>query len=199
MAIPDLLPYLPLTLTLSALVLPILLYALEVSAEERRLVDRFRAGDEDAFKKLVQKYRAQLLSVARRYSNNDQDAEDALQNALIAAWQYRATFHGNAKFSTWMHRIIVNAAIKIKQKRSEDQLDTTLPEAGKRDEGISTLKDFLRENLSAEDQQILLLTSEGYSAPEISHILNLPSATVRQRLARIRQKLQKILGDHEGL
>src|ERR671939_7923 len=69
------------------------------------LIARARAGDGDAFRKLIEPYRRELQVHCYRMLGSFQDAEDALQDALLAAWQGLATFEGRASIRTWLYRI----------------------------------------------------------------------------------------------
>ncbi|MCK5892171.1 MAG: sigma-70 family RNA polymerase sigma factor [Aeromicrobium sp.] len=92
--------------------------------DEHSLVERARAGDADAFTQLVTESRDVLWSVCLRITADPQDAEDALQDTLIAAWQNIHKFRGNAKFSTWCYRIAANASIAVCRKRRSIPIDT---------------------------------------------------------------------------
>jgi len=96
----------------------------ETVGAESTLVERARAGDPDAFTQLVTESRDILWSVCLRITADPLDAEDALQDTLIAAWQNIGTFRGNAKFSTWCYRIAANASIAICRKRRTVPIDT---------------------------------------------------------------------------
>ena len=99
-------------------------------ADEQALVARLRAGDEDAFALVVRDYGPRLLSVARRFVLHDEDARDVLQDAFVSAWRGMANFAGTSRLSTWLHRIVVNAALmklRSKRRRPEDALDPLLP------------------------------------------------------------------------
>ncbi|MFT4298346.1 MAG: sigma-70 family RNA polymerase sigma factor [Aeromicrobium sp.] len=88
------------------------------------LVERARAGDPEAFGNLVTQSRDILWSVCLRITADPLDAEDALQDTLIAAWQNIGKFRGNAKFSTWCYRIAANASIAVCRKRRSVPVDT---------------------------------------------------------------------------
>ncbi len=88
------------------------------------LVVRAREGDPDAFTELVNGSRDVLWSVCLRITADPYDAEDALQDTLIAAWQNIGKFRGNAKFSTWCYRIAANASIAVCRKRRSVPIDT---------------------------------------------------------------------------
>ena len=91
--------------------------------DESSLVRAAAAGDAQAFARLVEPFRQRTWAVCFRITGHRQDAEDALQDALVAAWRGLAHFRGEAQFGTWLHRIAANAALRVVQRRREEPLD----------------------------------------------------------------------------
>ena len=94
------------------------------------LVARLQAGDPDAYETLVRAHSGRLLSVARRFLPNNEDAQDAVQEALIKAFRAIGTFEARAQLHTWLHRILVNTAlmkIRSRKRRPEESIDDLLP------------------------------------------------------------------------
>jgi RNA polymerase sigma-70 factor, ECF subfamily len=97
---------------------------------ERDLLDRLRAGDEAAYEQLVRAETAHLLAVARRILRNEQDAQDAVQQAFLSAFCALSTFNGACRLTTWLHRIVTNAALmklRSRSHRPEESIDPLLP------------------------------------------------------------------------
>ena len=97
---------------------------------ERELLARLRAGDDAAYEQLVREASRQLLAVARRILRNEQDAEDAVQQGFLSAFRALPTFNGDCRLTTWLHRIVTNAALmKLRSKahRPEDPIEPLLP------------------------------------------------------------------------
>ena len=97
---------------------------------ERQLVQRLQAGDEGAFEELVRRHGGRMLSVARRFLGSEEDARDALQDAFAAAFEGIGRFNGEAMLSTWLHRIVVNAALmqlRRRRRKREHSIDELLP------------------------------------------------------------------------
>ena len=85
---------------------------------------QLRAGDEDAFGLVVQRYGGRMLATARRFLNNECDAQDAVQDAFASAFRALNKFNGDAMLSTWLHRIVVNAAlVQLRSKRRRSRTD----------------------------------------------------------------------------
>ncbi len=81
------------------------------------LIERLKAHDEEAFETAVRQYGARMLATARRLLGNEHDADDAVQQAFISAFKSIGGFNGDAKLSTWLHRIVVNAALALLRSR----------------------------------------------------------------------------------
>lgn len=97
---------------------------------EAALVARLRAGDEAAFEELVRRQGGRMLAVTQRLLGNTEDARDAVQDAFLAAFRGLQRFEGQARLSTWLHRIAVNAALmklRSKRRRPEAPIDDLLP------------------------------------------------------------------------
>ncbi|MFN8643294.1 MAG: sigma-70 family RNA polymerase sigma factor [Candidatus Binatia bacterium] len=94
------------------------------------MVERLRRGDADAYEELVRRFGGRLLATARRMLGNEDDAEDALQEALLSAFRHVGQFAGQARLSTWLHRIVVNAVLmrmRSRRARPERSIEDLLP------------------------------------------------------------------------
>lgn len=169
---------------------------------ELELLQLAQAGDQQAFGKLVNANYRQLWAVALRVSGNQHDAEDALQNALIAAWQNIDKFDGRAKFTTWAHRIVTNAALQIHRRRR----DTVDADAGVDVAAKDAPIDDLIADRSAVGQALAALAPEfreaivlreygALSYQEIADEQGVGIQTVKSRINRARAKLREQL-DH---
>ncbi len=99
-------------------------------AEDLRLLERLRDGDEAAFEFLVRTHGGRLLAVARRILSSEEDARDAVQEAFVSAFKALTSFNGTARISTWLHRITVNAAlmkVRSRSRRPETPIEDLLP------------------------------------------------------------------------
>ncbi len=183
--------------------------------DEAELVAGLRRGDEAAFELLVRSYGGRLLQVARRFLK-EEDARDALQEAFLSAFKSIGRFDGKARISTWLHRIVVNAALMRLRKKStqmEESLEPLLPsflEDGHRTDlgaawpespeevvGRSQVRDVVREaidRLPVNYRTVVLLRDiEQLSGAEAGELLGLTPNAVKVRLHRARQALREIL------
>jgi RNA polymerase sigma-70 factor (ECF subfamily) len=184
---------------------------------EAALVDGLRAGRADAFETLVRQYGGPLLRLARRFLNNEEDARDALQDAMLAVHRSIGSFHGTAMLSTWLHRIVVNACLmRLRSKRrrpEETDLGALLPsfiEDGhqsapsvpwsesaetmlEREETRALVRGAIEQLPDAYRIVLLLRDIEEKSTEETAAILGITPNAVKIRLHRARQALRTLL------
>ncbi len=189
-------------------------------AHEISLVQAAKDGDVAAFEKLVRRYNRKVFRVARYITQNQQDAEDAVQDAFLKALRGLGQFQGKSRFSTWLFRITVNESLmKLRQRRgiqavSVDQDDRRDPAAipleivdwrpnPEQLYSQSELKEILAkalQGLSPKCRTVFLLRDvEGFSTDETAEVLNLNVPTIKTRLLRARLKLRDRLGRHSRL
>jgi RNA polymerase sigma-70 factor (ECF subfamily) len=183
---------------------------------EADLVRRLRAGDERAFEEMVRTDGPRLLAVARRILRHDEDARDALQQSLLAAFRALPEFHGDSRLSTWLHRIVVNTALmklRSRGRRPETSIEELLPqflEDGHQSEPVNAWQlsaetQLLRQELGTHVRAaidalpelyrtvLVLRDLEGFDTEETARLVGVPAATVKTRLHRARQALIKLL------
>ena len=175
--------------------------------EEQILVMRAQRGEQDAFRVLVERYQKYAYTLALRMLNVPADAEDAAQEAFLAAWKALPKFRMDAQFSTWLYRLTINAATDIlrRRKREPDCPETaqslafcpdtadTPEEAAQRSERREQVRRAIGA-LSENHRKILLLREvTGLKYEEIGAALELSPGTVRSRLARARKELREKL------
>ena len=94
-----------------------------------------RAGDEEAFRRLVERHSRNVFRLAFRMTGNEHDAEDAVQDAFIKAYRRLDQFESRANFGTWLHRIAANCSydlLRSRQRRSETPLEAEADESDAR-------------------------------------------------------------------
>jgi len=109
---------------------PVSLLSIHAQQNEDDFIERLKARDEGAFETLVQSYGARMLATARRLLGNEHDAHDAVQQAFISAFRAIAGFNADATVSTWLYRIVVNAAfmqLRSRRRRPELPIEDLLP------------------------------------------------------------------------
>jgi len=180
------------------------------------LLHRLRAGDEEAYEELVRKNGGRMLAVARRLLSSEEDARDVVQDAFLSAFRALPQFESSCRLSTWLHRIVVNAAlIKLRSRRRhpEGSIEELLPRFdsdGHRIPGdvpernlqdVKLAQDELRQvvrrciaQLPERYRTVLALRDiEELSTEEASEHLGLSRDAVKTRLHRARQALRSHL------
>ncbi|WP_341503237.1 RNA polymerase sigma factor RpoE [Gallaecimonas sp. GXIMD4217] len=182
------------------------------------LVRRVQRGDKQAFNLLVGKYQHKLANLVSRYVKNPGDVSDVVQEAFIKAYRALPNFRGESAFYTWLYRIAVNSAKNylVAQGRRPPASDVDASEAEYYD-GSEALKAVdTPEHLLLSDEikkvvfdaiealpddlrsAITLREMEGMSYEEIATVMDCPVGTVRSRIFRAREaidkKLQPLLG-----
>lgn len=185
-------------------------------ADEGPMVGALRAGDRAAFEALVRRQSGPLLAVARRILPSEDDARDAVQEAFVSAWRGIAGFDGTARLSTWLHRIVVNAALmklRSRRRRPEESIDDLLPcfdENGAWTSGMaqqtSAAETYVASRQTRELVQrciarlpdayrvvLVLRDIEDRDTGEVAEMLGVSSNAVKIRLHRARQALRTLL------
>ncbi len=156
--------------------------------------------DDRAFRELVEPHRARLWGVCLAVTGNPSDAEDALQECLIAAWRSLPGFRGDSSFSTWIYRIAVNASRALLRRRRElaEELGEYADPRHGFDERIA-VRDRVQRALAqlSEDRRVALVLREygELSYNEIAEQQGIPVQTVKSRISRARDDMRRILSE----
>jgi RNA polymerase sigma-70 factor (ECF subfamily) len=188
---------------------------MEISDDQ--IIERTLAGETDAFSLLVRRWERPIYGLSLRMLGRDEDARDVCQETFLAAFRNLRKFRGDAKFSSWIYRIALNACHSRLRKqsgaveRSIDQEDEDghkfelsdagaehIPDRMHRDQRAATVRKALQA-LPAEMRQVIVMKEyEELTFAEISEILNIPVSTVKSRLytglQQMRARLEKIRG-----
>lgn len=186
-------------------------------AHDRALLDAHLAGDPEAFGTLFRRHRDRLWAVALRTTGDPEEAADALQDALVAAFRRAESYRGDAAVTTWLHRVVVNACLD-RLRRRKVRLADPLPEddhvapTGPAERVRPAPADPADQAVRAErrtavlaaldtlppDQRaaLVLVDMEGYSVDETAAILQCAPGTVKSRCSRGRARLAPLLAEH---
>jgi RNA polymerase sigma-70 factor (ECF subfamily) len=184
----------------------------ETLNDERRLVRLGLKGDQAALEALFGRHSGALYQSALKLLGNPQDAEDALQEGMLSAFKNLRRFEGRSKFSSWLTRIVINAALqRLRSQRAhqtisaDERLGNTevtlaeqLPDPEPDPERLyarEELRQLLDRNLTrlAPDMRsaVLLRDLEGLSTQEAAEALGVPENTLKSRLHRARLQLRE--------
>lgn len=178
---------------------------------DQMLVQQVQNGDKNAFNLLVKKYQQKVMNLVSRYVKNQADVADVTQEAFIKAYRALGNFRGESAFYTWLYRIAVNTAKNhlMAGSRKPPGSDVEIEDAEFYDGG-----EALRENasperllLTGEIRQLIFKTIEqlpeelrtainlreldGLSYEEIANVMDCPVGTVRSRIFRARDAVDK--------
>ncbi len=189
--------------------------------QEAELLAGLRAGQEDAFERLVRTHSGRMLSVCLRILRNHEEAKDAVQEAFVSAFRGIQAFEGTSLLGTWLHRIAVNASLmrlRSKKRRPEQSINALLPaftadghaRIEPRDWSPSAVqmvetretRDFVRsciDRLPEIYRVVLLLRDiEELDTAETAEVLGVTDGVVKVRLHRARHALRRLLAERFG-
>ena len=180
---------------------------------DQQLVERVQAGDKAAFDLLVRKYQHRVLKLVSRFVSDAAEAEDVSQEAFLKAYRALASFRGDSAFYTWLYRIAINTAknalVSNRRRPVDFDLDLQDPEQydrharlkdGDTPEGVLLTEEIRNVVERAMEQlpedlrtAIVLRELEGLSYEEIAEAMDCPVGTVRSRIFRAREAIDKKL------
>lgn len=180
---------------------------------DQQIVEKVQRGDKNAFGLLVTKYQHKVAHLVSRYVKNSGDVADVTQEAFIKAYRALPNFRGESAFYTWLYRIAVNSAKNylVAQGRKPPANDVDADEADFYD-GSEALKEQNSPERSLMSEQlekvlfdtveklpedlrmaITLRELEGLSYEDIANVMDCPVGTVRSRIFRAREAIDKVL------
>ena len=187
--------------------------------DEQALLQGLRMHRPEAFETLVRTYTPRLLAVGRRMLGSDEDARDVVQEAFMNAFRSIDRFEGQAKLSTWLHRIVVNAALmklRTRRRKPEESLEPLLPafrdnghhvdkfsqwdetadQIAEREETRQVVRDAILSLPDIYRDVLILRDIEEMSTEETARALGITANAVKIRLHRARLALRTLLDPH---
>lgn len=183
---------------------------------EGRLLAGLRAGDDEAYARLVRQCTGRMLAVARRFLAEEEDRADAVQDAFLSAFQAIGSFAGHSRLWTWLHRILVNACLMKLRSRARrqtvsiDELLPTFDETGHHRRPVPCWDEQAPARLARAETRaqvracidrlpgshrtvLLLRDIEELDTEQTAQALGISPAAVKTRLHRARQALRGLL------
>ena len=183
---------------------------------ERELIRRSCAGDQEAFAVLVRNNQRRAFALAFRMLNNYDEAGEAVQEAFLATWQGLHTFRGEARFSTWLYRVVYHCCLRVLEQRKRDTRDLealtaqaehqAALESGQEVQSLVTERERQQTiqqaigQLPGKYRAVLILRHlQDLTYEEIAQTLSLPVGTIKTHLFRARNLLKErlLLLEHE--
>jgi RNA polymerase sigma-70 factor (ECF subfamily) len=185
---------------------------------ERALLPALRAGEDWAYEVIARDHGPRMFAVARRLLRSDDDAQDAVQEAFLSAFKAIGSFDGVCSLPTWLHRIVVNAALmrlRTRRRRQreanlQDGLVPTFDETGHHTRPVAAWSDDACSRAAAGEMRaivracidqlpdsyrtvLLLRDIEQFDTEETARMLGTTPANVKTRLHRARQAMRTLL------
>lgn len=185
----------------------------QIDEIQLKLIEKAKQGDEESFETLILSCKGKAYGIAFRYLKNEDDAMDALQDSFIKIYRGLEKFNCEAKFETWVYRIVVNTCNDLLRRRksrpqTEDLMrefeDNDVRELQIADTGATPEESFIQkesgayileclEKLKPEQKEVIILRDiNGFSYDEIAKILECSEGTVKSRISRARLHLREI-------
>lgn len=181
--------------------------------DDQQLVKRVQAGDKRAFDLLVLKYQHRILGLVVRFVHDPHEAQDVTQEAFIKAYRALGNFRGDSAFYTWLYRIAINTAknylVSRNRRPPSSDVDSSDAEFYDGDHGLKDmasperlmLRDEIDETVQKSIKQLpedlrralTLREFDGLSYEDIATVMQCPVGTVRSRIFRAREAVDKAL------
>lgn len=181
--------------------------------DDKLLVKRVQKGDKRAFDLLVLKYQSRIMALVIRFVQDSHEAQDVTQETFVKAYRALGNFRGDSAFYTWLYRIAVNTAKNylVSRNRRPPSFDVDADDAEfyDGDHGLKSLETperlLLRDEIEQTVQEsirrlpedlrvaLTLREYEGMSYEDIAHVMQCPVGTVRSRIFRAREAVDKAL------
>jgi len=184
------------------------------SIDDKALLRAHLDGDPAAFGTLFARHRDRLWAVALRTTGDREEAADALQDAMVAAFRRADSYRGDAAVTTWLHRVVVNACLDRLRRRTVRRAEPLPPDLDDRPEVGVPVRVVDPADLAVDHERraavlaalgtlppdqraaLVLVDMEGYSVEETARILDCAPGTVKSRCSRGRARLLPLLVDH---
>lgn len=181
------------------------------------LVERAVEGSREAFDEIVFLYRDQVYAAAWQFTRNGEDAMDVTQEAFLRAYRALSSFKGKARFSTWLHRIVLNTCVDYLRREKKHKKNVSSSQLEEEQEGHATclegsidatqrdrvyqkqIQQHIRialANVSGRQREVFMLRYyQDLELKEIAEVLRCSEGAVKRHLHRCHQRLKELLRD----
>jgi RNA polymerase sigma-70 factor (ECF subfamily) len=169
------------------------------SDEDMVLVRQFKNGDDKAFDRLYEKYRIPVYSICYRYTRNEADARDLIQEIFIKVYNNIKKFNERSKFFTWLYRITINTCISFVRKNSSSRpIHTSISTSMSLDKRVRmkiAIDNALAQLPARQRCAFVLHHYEGYTFEETGKIMKISTGAAKANHFQAIRKLRKFLKD----
>jgi RNA polymerase sigma factor (sigma-70 family) len=184
----------------------------DASDSDELLVRHFQEGSAEAFEVLVKRHGTRVYNLCLRILGDADEAADVCQDTFLAALRKLSTFRGDSAFTTWLHRVAVNACydslrrkrrrpmLQIVRDEDDERPETSLPAPDHADEVVFSVDVARAMQEVPEEFRVVLVMADVQDLPyeEIARVLEIPVGTVKSRVFRGRAALGRALGGSRG-
>lgn len=172
------------------------------NSTEKELLGLCKEGDRNACKQLFEMYSGKMMALCYRFARDRNEAEDILQEGFVRVFTKLHLYSGSGSFESWMKRVIINTALKYREKNISRHNYSEIDNLHVFDTGPSIIEELSKEEILKLIQELPdgyrtvfnLYVIEGYSHKDIGHILKIGESTSRSQLVKARNLLrQKLL------
>jgi RNA polymerase sigma-70 factor (ECF subfamily) len=174
--------------------------------DDAEWIHKSQHGDADAFGELVKRYERMVHSLTFRMTGSMAEAQDLAQDAFVQAFRHLESFRGEAKFSSWLYRLTMNACLNWRKRRQirvrvyerwerEQKIDSQPREKATADALSQKVQDSLLKLPCKQRAAVVLTVFDGFSHAEAAQVLGCSETTVSWRLYAARGKLKRWLKD----
>lgn len=169
--------------------------------ELKNLVKKIKQGDGEAFVKVIKQYESILYKVAKRMLNKDEDVADAMQEAIMSAYENIHTLHHEEYFKTWICKILINKCNSILNKnKNVIYVEEVLPQKNSTNDFFKVELDDALNSLNKEYKLAMILYYiVGLNTKEIGEFTGEPEGTIKSRLSRAKAILRDQYYHDEGV
>lgn len=171
------------------------------NSTERELLNLCEKGDRYACKQLFEMYSGKMMALCYRFARDRNEAEDILQEGFVRVFTKLHLFKGSGSFESWMKRVMINTALKYRDKNIKKHNYSEIDNVHVFDDTPTIIEELSREEIMKLIQELPdgyrtvfnLFALEGYSHKDISLLLNIAESTSRSQLVKARNLLKKKL------
>jgi len=171
------------------------------NSTENELLTLCKEGDRHACKQLFDMYSGKMMALCYRFARDRNEAQDILQEGFVRVFTKLHLFSGSGSFESWMKRVIINTALKYREKNIVKYNHSEIDNLHVFDTGPSIIEELSKEEILKKIQELPdgyrtvfnLYVIEGYSHKDIGHLLNIGESTSRSQLVKARNLLQQKL------